>query len=300
MSQVLFCGDIHNKAKRILPRVDEVITQQGINHVVFLGDYVDEFNEGAKRIIDSTLFLADWVKTRRSEGLTVNALLGNHDLPYVVVYQDPGYYQVRNSVAVPSHSSAQYKLRDTMRSMIDAVAVYISYKDTATGVQRGLVASHAGFVESWSNKFGYKDVKDLVNKTNRLYKQDSLYRLSWAGPERGGFDLPSPCWAGEHKLIEGAVHGVTQVVGHTPTWVLSSAFLMAVVTCGFAIRTAGFSRSSAEMVRCSCLILKKVSSRLSSRKAGIDSSGLPQPFISLWRTTATPVLSFVTIARNIY
>ena len=216
MSKVLFCGDIHNKAKRILPEVDKAIEGQGINHIVFLGDYIDEFNEGAKRIIDSTLFLADWVKTRRSEGLTVNALLGNHDLPYVVVYQDPGYYQVRNSVAVPSHSSAQYKLRGTMRSMIDAVAVYISYKDAATGVQRGLVASHAGFVESWSSKFGYKDAKDLVNKTNRLYKQDSLYRLSWAGPERGGFDLPSPCWAGEHELIEGALHGVTQVVGHTP------------------------------------------------------------------------------------
>lgn len=23
-------------------------------------------------------------------------------------------------------------------------------------------------------------------------------------------------WAGEHELIKGAVHGVTQVVGHTP------------------------------------------------------------------------------------
>lgn len=216
MPKVLFCGDIHNKAKRILPEVDKAIEGRGINHIVFLGDYVDEFNEGAKRIVDSTLFLADWVKTRRSEGLTVNVLAGNHDLPYVVVYQDPGYYQVRNSVAVPSHGSAQYKLRDVMRSMIDAVAVYISYNDASTGVRRGLIASHAGFVESWSNKFGYKDAKDLVSKTNCLYKQDSLYRLSWAGPERGGFDLPSPCWAGEHELIKGAVQGVTQVVGHTP------------------------------------------------------------------------------------
>lgn len=216
MSQVLFCGDIHNKAKRILPLVDEVIAQQGINRVVFLGDYIDEFGEGSKRVIESTMFLAGWVNTRRAKGLTVNVLAGNHDLPYVVVYQDPGYYQVRNSVAVSNHGSAQYKLRDTMRSMIDAVAVYISYNDASTGVQRGLIASHAGFVGSWSNKFGYKDVKNLVNKTNSLYKQDSLYRLSWAGPERGGFDLPSPCWAGENELIKGAVHGVTQVVGHTP------------------------------------------------------------------------------------
>lgn len=216
MSKILFCGDIHNKAKRILPRVDEVIAKQGINRVVFLGDYVDEFNEGSKRIIESTLFLADWVNARRAEGLTVNVLAGNHDLPYVVVYQDPGYYQVRNSVAVPSHGSAQYKLRDVMRSMIDSVAVYISYNDASTGVQRGLMASHAGFVESWSSKIGHDSIEDLVNKTNNLYKQDSLYILSWAGPERGGFDLPSPCWAGEHELIKGAMHGVTQVVGHTP------------------------------------------------------------------------------------
>lgn len=216
MSQVLFCGDIHNKAKCILPLVDEVIAQQGIDRVIFLGDYVDEFNEGSKCIIESTMFLADWVNARRAKGLTVNVLMGNHDLPYVVVYQDPGYYQVRNSVSVPNHGSAQYKLRDVMRSMIDSVAVYISYNDASTGVQRGLVASHAGFVESWSNKFGYKGAKDLVSKTNSLYKQDSLYRLSWAGPERGGFDLPSPCWAGEHELIKGAVQGVTQVVGHTP------------------------------------------------------------------------------------
>lgn len=210
MSKILFCGDIHNKAKRILPRVDEVIAQQGIDRVVFLGDYVDEFGEGSKRIIDSTLFLADWVNARRAEGLTVNALLGNHDLPYVVVYQDPGYYQVRNSVAVSHHSSAQYKLRDIMREMIDSVAVYISYQGGA------VVASHAGFVESWSSKVGHDSLEDLVNKTNNLYKKDSLYILSWAGPERGGFDLPSPCWAGEHELIKGAVHGVTQVVGHTP------------------------------------------------------------------------------------
>lgn len=66
MSKVLFCGDIHNKAKRILPEVDKAIEQRGINHVVFLGDYVDEFNEGSKSIIDSTLFLADWVKAGRS------------------------------------------------------------------------------------------------------------------------------------------------------------------------------------------------------------------------------------------
>lgn len=211
MSKVLFCGDIHNKAKRILPLVDAVITQQGINRVVFLGDYVDEFNQGAKKIIDSTRFLADWVKDKRSDGnLTVNVLMGNHDLPYVVVYQDAGYYQVRNSVAVSNHSSAQYKLRDIMREMIDSVAVYISYRGGA------VVASHAGFVKSWSSKIGHDSIKDLVNKTNSLYKRDSLYILSWAGPERGGFDLPSPCWAGENELIKGAVQGVTQVVGHTP------------------------------------------------------------------------------------
>ena len=210
MSKVLFCGDIHNKAKRILPLVDAVIAQQGINRVVFLGDYVDEFNEGSKRIIESTLFLADWVNARRAEGLTVNVLAGNHDLPYVVVYQDQGYYQVRDSVAVPHHSSAHYKLRDTMREMIDSVAVYINYRGG------GVIASHAGFVESWSSKLGYDSLEDLVNKTNNLYKQDYLYMLSWAGPERGGSDLPSPCWAGVHELIRGAVHGVTQVVGHTP------------------------------------------------------------------------------------
>lgn len=211
MSKVLFCGDIHNKAKRILPLVDAVIAQQGINRVVFLGDYVDEFNQGEKKIIDSTRFLADWVKDKRSDGnLTVNVLMGNHDLPYVVVYQDSGYYQVRDSVAVPHHSSAQYKLRDIMRGMIDSVAVYISYQG---GV---VIASHAGFVKSWASKIGHDSIEDLVNKTNNLYKQDSLYILSWAGPERGGFDLPSPCWAGEHELIKGAVHGVTQVVGHTP------------------------------------------------------------------------------------
>lgn len=211
MPKILFCGDIHNKANRILPRVDEVIAQRGINRVVFLGDYVDEFNQGAKKIIDSTLFLADWVKDKRSSGdLTVNVLMGNHDLPYVVTYQDPGYYQVRNSVAVPHHSSARYKLRDIMREMIDSVAVYVSYQGGS------VIASHAGFVESWSSKVGHDSIEDLVNKTNNLYKQDYLYMLSWAGRERGGFDLPSPCWAGEHELIEGAVHGVTQVVGHTP------------------------------------------------------------------------------------
>jgi hypothetical protein len=211
MSKVLFCGDIHNKARRILPRVDEVIDQRGINRVVFLGDYVDEFNEGSKKIIDSTLYLADWVKDKRSSSnLTVNVLMGNHDLPYVVAYQDLGYYQVRDSVAVPHHSSARYKLRDIMREMIDSVAVYINYQGG------GVIASHAGFVESWSSKLGHDSIEDLVNKTNNLYRQDYLYMLSWAGRERGGSDLPSPCWTGEHELIEGAVHGITQVVGHTP------------------------------------------------------------------------------------
>lgn len=101
-SKVLFCGDIHNKAKRILPEVDEVIAKQGITRIVLLGDYVDEFGEGTKRIIDSVLFLADWVKVRRAKGLTVNVLMGNHDLPYVVNPCDLGYYQVKHSVAPPS------------------------------------------------------------------------------------------------------------------------------------------------------------------------------------------------------
>lgn len=214
-SKVLFCGDIHNKAKRILPEVDEVIAKQGITRIVLLGDYVDEFGEGTKRIIDSVLFLADWVKARRAKGLTVNVLMGNHDLPYVVNPCDLGYYQVKYSVAVPRHSSAQRKLHDIMREMIDSVAVYINYKDDSTGVWRGLVASHAGFTESWSSKLGYASIKDLVDRTNHLYSESNMYKLSWAGPERGGFDLPSPCWAGEHELIKGAVHDVTQVIGHT-------------------------------------------------------------------------------------
>lgn len=212
---MLFCGDIHNKARRILPEVDEVIAKQGITRIVLLGDYVDEFGEGTKRIIDSTLFLADWVKVRRAKGLTVNVLMGNHDLPYVVNPCDLGYYQVKHSVA-PHHSSAQRKLHDIMREMIDSAAVYINYKDVSTGVWRGLVASHAGFTESWSSKLGYTSIKDLIDKTNHLYSESNLYKLSWAGQEVGGFDLPSPCWAGEQELIiKGAMRGVTQVVGHT-------------------------------------------------------------------------------------
>lgn len=169
------------------PRSGKAIEQQGINCVVLLGDYVDEFNEGTKRIIDSTLFLADWVKSRRNEGLTVNALMGDHNLPYAVDLRGPGYYQVKNSVAVPHHSSAQYKLHDIMREMIDAVAVIVKI-----GSGHVLVSSHAGFVELWSGKLGYQGIDDLVDKVNCLYDYSNMYRLSWAGPERGGFDLPSP------------------------------------------------------------------------------------------------------------
>lgn len=95
--------------------------------------------------------------------------------------------------------------------MIDAVAVIVKI-----GSGHVLVSSHAGFVELWSGKLGYQGIDDLVDKVNCLYDYSNMYRLSWAGPERGGFDLPSPCWEGEHELIKGAVQGVTQVVGHTP------------------------------------------------------------------------------------
>lgn len=144
-----------------------------------------------------------------------------------------------------------------MREMIDSAAVYINYKDVSTGVWRGLVASHAGFTESWSSKLGYTSIKDLIDKTNHLYSESNLYKLSWAGQEVGGFDLPSPCWAGEQELIiKGAMRGVTQVVGHTAQLVLPSALLIVVVICGFAICTVGFPRSSVETVPCSCLTPK--------------------------------------------
>lgn len=193
--KTLFIADIHLKARLILPIVKEKIKTQGIQQVVFLGDYVDfyEQKENASLYLKDLTYLNECKKELQSQGIKVINLIGNHDIYYLI--DQPAHFSLLNKKAFP-------KVRDLLYSLDLQVAYKID----------DYIISHAGFTKSFS-------VEDWHLKTVTAENKDQLTVLAkTVGPLRGGSSTNgSPVWADRQELDEDINPNYPkQIVGHTP------------------------------------------------------------------------------------
>ncbi|MBM6892902.1 metallophosphoesterase [Enorma massiliensis] len=206
-TRTLVVGDMHLKEDAVFAGVDRAIAQIGVERVAFCGDYLDEWHAGTIAYHDGVDALLRWVKRRRSEGVAVDVVLGNHDMQYVFGEPGPG----------------------TLMSLVPvARAALGELKAVAAAVVGDALVTHAGVTGAWARQFlprvapGHGEessaaaVCDALNALLDAGDQKSLYALASAGPARGGLALPGPLWADRTELLDDPLPGINQIVGHTP------------------------------------------------------------------------------------
>lgn len=192
----LFVGDLHLQAKLILPLVEKAIEKHNVERVIFMGDYVDQWNQNdnSQLYINELTLLNKFRKKLIKEGKVEPVFLtGNHDMPYLIGIRE--YYSVYDTGTF-----------DKVHDLLLQLQPQIAYE-----VSEDFVASHAGYVQTsaWEiPKWHFKPwLYGYIDESIKLQKD--------AG-RRGGFDtFGSMLWEdfGERLWRAGMKY---QIVGHTP------------------------------------------------------------------------------------
>lgn len=194
----LFVGDLHLQGSLILPLIEKAIEEHNVERVIFMGDYVDQWNQGdnselyLKELTLLTEFREKLIKENKIEPVF---LIGNHDMPYLISI--PEYYSVYDRQTFSEVHDLLLRLQPQ-----------IAYE-----VDEDFVASHAGYVgesireiPDWHFKpwlYGY------IDESIKLQKQ--------VGMSRGGLGTyGSVLWADFNDFERGSLKIERQIVGHTP------------------------------------------------------------------------------------
>lgn len=197
----LVIGDIHIKARQVLPRVEELLDERAdISRVVFTGDYCDDWNVRSGVFMNDIEYLASWVENMRDEGYQVDLVFGNHDFQYLLGESGPGTHMELMSFV----SSTLFPLDLRIACVVD-----------------GYLITHAGLTASWSRHHidNPKTAEEACKRLNDLldagtYAAYDILFLCGAG--RGGWDTPGPLWADLYELKDDPSLDIPQIVGHTP------------------------------------------------------------------------------------
>lgn len=199
-TSTLIIGDLHCKQAKILPRVSAVASELGTEHIVFLGDYTDEWGSSAEDVLEALNFQIGWLEEQVAGGTSVTCLVGNHDFEYLIGRGCSG-----------THHEALFEIHGKLQEMEMSAAACID----------GFLLTHAGLTQEWRDKNlpGCDDAQACVSRINELFLSDSPYRrktLSTVGWARGGYGIPGPLWADRSELRDDPARGINQIVGHTP------------------------------------------------------------------------------------
>ncbi|GEQ62011.1 phosphoesterase [Vagococcus lutrae] len=193
--RTLIVGDIHLKAELILPIINKLIVEKRCERVIFVGDYVDEFEQtmNTPLYIKELNSLIKWKEEMETIGIEIIMLLGNHDAAYLI--NSPKMYSLQNREGFEKVSKKLFSLDLQIAFRLDDYLI-----------------SHAGYCwgqepEKWHfEKLGIKDIIGI----NVLEQH--------VGQVRGGqYWLGSPLWADYAELETYPNHHyLKQIVGHTP------------------------------------------------------------------------------------
>ena len=194
--KIIAMGDTHGRTcwKDILASLDW-------DKAVFLGDYFD-----SKDGISATKQLKNFreiLRFKKENPEKVVLLLGNHDFHYL-------------TAAKEDYSGYQYQASERINRVLQPA------------VDKGLIQiavlfgdylfSHAGVTQTWMNAQGYKvdECPDVF--INRRFAEESGCLRFTMGENSSPFGddiTQTPIWVRPESLLQDALPGYIQVVGHT-------------------------------------------------------------------------------------
>lgn len=197
-------GDTHLKQRQILPRVDAAIDKAAAERVVFLGDYCDDWGAADAFALGALRVFSSWVSERRARGISIDVLLGNHDLRYLMGEDGSGI---------------QWGIMDEVRGILEGLGLSMAAE------AGGYLLTHAGVTSAWAHEnlpecdASHYTAEDVARSLNDMFSDRKRWRdLDACGAGRGGFDTAGPLWADVRELSMDYLPDVNQVVGHTPVF----------------------------------------------------------------------------------
>ena len=193
MNKIVFIGDVHGRDCWN----DIVDKETDADLIIFAGDYVSTHEYiTPEQQIDNLL---DILRYKEEHWDKVVLLRGNHDMQHL------GYYWAECSGF----------FRDVCREMSKQEIVDRYLRDTQwVYVYKNILFSHAGVTERW-----FKDSKcETVEEINTLPPSELFgFRPCKMSDYYGISETQGPTWIRPQTLIEYALPGWIQVVGHTTT-----------------------------------------------------------------------------------
>lgn len=190
----LFIGDTHLQFGLIELFIKETVTNEKVEQIVFVGDYLDQWNcdTNGQLYINELQRLIDFKNEMNSQNIDVIFLVGNHDVPYLT--QQYEYY-----------SCKQVNCLNKIYNLLTALEPQIAFK-----VTDNLIASHAGYIDNVDIKESHFEPWSIDLIDEYLYLQNKV------GQSRGGYyTYGGVLWIDLYDLLQLETP-FQQVVGHTP------------------------------------------------------------------------------------
>ncbi len=201
--KVLFVGDVHNH-QYIFDDVRRLDKEYNLDRVIFLGDYVDDWNTTN---VESIQTLNKVIELKKSNPDKYTFCIGNHELSYL---QFPC-------------SGHQYEREEEVNGLLENnINLFDLYTEFEIDENTTYVCSHAGFTNDYICQVldTYGDWKPVIDKLQED-KLNNLVYYKYCSYMRGGNDLcSSPVWTDKRELFQSALREKmlipNQIVGHSP------------------------------------------------------------------------------------
>ena len=190
--RTLIIPDIHNHTHH----AEHWLKTQQYDHVVFLGDYFDDFDDTPGDVMNT----ARWLSARMDAGEDI-FLLGNHDAAYLF----PDSPQLECPGFTRQKSRAIHEIMKPVHWQRLQLAHF----------EQGWLMSHAGFHPVWIKEPNVEKIMSRCEKAMDAAKRRIVDPILGAGEDRGGLQkFGGPLWMDFDNFMP--IPGINQLVGHTP------------------------------------------------------------------------------------
>ena len=192
--KIMAIGDIHGRTKW------KKANTEGVDKVIFIGDYVDSFDESNELMVSN---LREIIELKKAEPDKYVLILGNHDIQYLYYpdYRCSGF-----------RAEIQIDLTELFRTNRDLFQVAYQVGD--------YLFTHAGVCKDWYIEFMpfMKDMEgEMADILNTLHHDREAQKVLFkAGYMRSkNYGAGGIVWADKNETIDDMVYGLHQIVGHT-------------------------------------------------------------------------------------
>lgn len=201
MHKILAVGDMHLKQSKILPYVKAAAEKNGVDTIVFMGDYVDDYLATDEQFLYELDYHVKWYEKFKKSFEIIN-LCGNHDWSYL------------NQYGLVASGYRAY-LNPDVKNSLESLDICIAY------AYDNILFTHAGITSNWAESTGI-DTRSAYSCYNdlQLMFESNNNSLNSCSESRGGTDkFAGPLWCDQSDINSSSMQEgmpFNQVVGHTP------------------------------------------------------------------------------------